>query len=436
MRLKLTSVLLLVATLGAVAQNDESLPPESIERLQQRLKELRTTELVMSMSQRSLVMPGYLTELKALIARQAYEFWATSESEPYVSHLNVYSALHEANKYLNYDSVRMLAYNQQLGHEKTVTSIKLGKDQQSYYSASSDGSVLKWSLDNPKAIPEVVFESDEIVRSIDVSADGRWLMVVFYQEGVELVSLEQQLGNDILSVRDPEPVQTAIFMPKEQQYLSVTKSGELLIKGFQTQTREVGKATSQVLSLEVDEADGTIYAGTLDGVLQGWEEQSYFGYDLGSPAINCLDISPDGKLLAIGRDRGDVILWNIFQKKIERLISGHSSTVTDINFSPDSRLLLTTSRDKTARIWDLSDSRKLPVLLDDHEDWVMTGSFDPSGTKVLTGSRDKFIRTWPVQASVLAERACLHLTRNMTIEEWNEFVGVEIAYRRTCPNID
>ncbi len=261
-------------------------------------------------------------------------------------------------------------------------------------------------------------------------------MIVFYQAGVELVSLEQHLGNDILSVRDPQPVQTAIFMPKEQQYLSVTRSGELIVKGFQTQTREVGRTSSQVLSLEVDEADGTIYAGTLDGVLQGWEEQSYFGYDLGSPAINCMDISPDGKWLAIGRDRGDVILWNIFQKKIERLISGHSSTVTDINFSPDNRLLLTTSRDKTARIWDLSDSRKLPILLDDHEDWVMTGCFDPTGTKVMTGSRDKFIRTWPVEASVLADRVCSSLTRNMSIDEWNEFVGVEIPYRKTCPNLD
>lgn len=185
----------------------------------------------------------------------------------------------------------MLAYNQQQGHEKTVTSIKLGKDRQSYYSASSDGSVLKWSLTNPKAIPEVVFESDEIVRSIDVSADGRWLMVFFYREGVELVSLEQQLGNDIFSVRYPEPVQTAIFMPKEQQYLSVTKSGELLIKGFQTQTKAVGTASSQVLSLEVNKADGTIYAGTLDGVLQGWEQQSYFGYDLGlRPSIAWISV--------------------------------------------------------------------------------------------------------------------------------------------------
>lgn len=431
MRLRLLTLLPLALGSMLMAQ-DQTLPVRA-----DQLDQLKTTELVLSMSQRSRVMPGYLSELKALIARQAHDFWANRESEPYVSHLNVYSALHEANKYLNFDSVRMLAYNQQLGHERTVTSLKIGMDGKSYYSASSDGTVLKWSLNDPKAIPSVIYESDEIIRSIDISSDGKWMMMVLYQTGIVLLSLDDRLDQDILSVRDPQPVQTAVFLPSEQQYLSVTKSGELVIKGFKEDTaRSVGKAKSKVLSLEVSESTGTIYAGTLDGVIESWESQTYFGYDLGSPAITCMDISPDGKLLGIGRDRGDVVLWNILEKKLERLISGHSSTITDIQFSPDNQKLLTTSRDRTARIWDLNDFRKLPLVLDDHDDWVISGCFSPDGKIVLTGSRDKFIRSWPVDLNILADKLCAQLSRNMTQEEWREFVGKEIPYQRTCPNID
>lgn len=415
------------------AQNDESLPPEDIDRLKERIGSLRTTELVMSMSQRSLIMPGYLTTLKALIARQAYNFWSTSNGEPYVSHLNVYSALHQANKFLDFDSSRMLAYNQVGFHSNTVTTIEFGADPNAYYSSSSDGRVLKWNLYNPKAIPEVIYESKNIVRSLDISDDGRWMMVVFYQSGVALVSLEQKFGEEILSIEDPESVQTAVFMPNEQKYLIVTKDGALKVKGFHTETQQVGKTESVVLSLTVDENDGTIYAGTVDGILESWDKQTYFGYRLGSPAINCLDISPDGKLLAIGRERGDAVLWNIEQKRLERLISGHQSAITDINFSPDNLFLLTTSRDKTARLWDLSDSRKLPIVMDDHDDWVMTGSFDPSGRQIITGSKDKFIRTWPVEPQVLADRICTFLNREMSMEEWNEFVGADIPYVKTCP---
>lgn len=412
------------------------LPGLSFGQTDQRINQLKTTELVLSMSQRSIVMPGYLTELKGLIARQAFEFWSKREAEPYVSHLNVYAALYEANKYIGYDSSRMLAYNQQLGHERTVTSIKMSDDGQSYYSASSDGSVLKWNLNDPSAIPEIVFDSDEIVRSIDISADGKWMMMVFYKTGLQLISLNPGSEDDILSVRDPEPVQMAVFIPENQQYLSVTKDGKLVIKGFKQEPEQVGQTASHVLALEVAEIDGTIYAGTLEGVIESWENQTYFGYDLGSPAITCMDISPDGSMLAIGRDRGDVVLWSIKEKKLERLISGHSSTVTDIQFSPNNNLLLTTSRDKTARIWDLNDFRKLPIVLDDHEDWVMTGCFDPTGSSVLTGSRDKYIRTWSVTLNSMADRLCKHLSRNMTEAEWQEFVGIEFPYQNTCPNLD
>ena len=107
-------------------------------------------------------------------------------------------------------------------------------------------------------------------------------------------------------------------------------------------------------------------------------------------------------------------------------------TVTDIQFNPQGNLLLTTSRDGTARIWDLSDSRKLPIILDDHDDWVFTGSFNPTGTQVITGGGDEFIRTWPVDPAYFAFRICALVNRNLSQEEWEEFVGKDITYQATC----
>ena len=410
----------------------------------------KVTELVMSMSQRSIVMPGYLTELKALIAQQAYEFWKNGNVEPYVSHLNVYTSLYEANKYLGYDSLRNMAYNQVGFHSNRVTSVVFGKDPQYYYSSSADGRVLKWDLNNPNGIPETVYESDKIVQSIEMSNDGEVLMAIFYQEGLALIPTNQESKKEIGILEDPQPVQTAAFMPNERKYISVTKEGNLILKGFNAQSDTVGTTDLKVNKLKVDEQNGTIYAGTEQGVLEAWEkpyemednpiedvmenwrQQSYFGYELGTFSIKCLDISPDGRILAIGRDRGDVILWNIEQKQLMRIIYGHQSTVTDIHFNPNSDLLLTTSRDGTARIWDLNDSRKLPVILDDHNDWVFTGSFNLTGDQVITGGGDEFIRTWPVDPQFFADRICSMVNRSMTKDEWNEFVGKDIPFETSC----
>lgn len=409
-----------------------------------------TTELVMSMSQRSLVMPGYLTELKALVARQAYEFWKEGNVEPYVSHLNVYQSLYEANKYLGYDSVRNMAYNQVGVHSNTVTSVVFGSDPNHYYSSSTDGKILRWDLSNPRAIPETIYSSDKIIQSIEMSNDGKVLMAIFYQKGLALIPTRKDNESDIQVLEDPQPVQTATFLPGERKYLTVAKTGELILKGFDAKSEQVGKTALKVNQLKVDEQDGTIYAGTDEGVLEAWEKpyevkespiedimenwrkQSYFGYELGSFAINCLDISPDGNTLAIGRDRGDVILWDIPEKELIRIISGHQSTVTDIQYNPKGDLLLTTSRDGTARIWDLTDSRKLPIILDDHDDWVFTGSFNPLGTQVITGGGDEYIRTWPVDPAYFAFRICALINRNLSQEEWEEFVGKNIPYSITC----
>ncbi|MDW3193061.1 MAG: hypothetical protein R8G66_11885 [Cytophagales bacterium] len=89
MRLKRFFLITCLLPIGLMGQNS------------QRIDQLETTELVLSMSQRSLVMPAYLTELKSLIAKQAYEYWTSREVEPYVSHLNVYAALYEANMYID-----------------------------------------------------------------------------------------------------------------------------------------------------------------------------------------------------------------------------------------------------------------------------------------------------------------------------------------------
>ncbi len=423
-------------------------------RAQTQKDDPKVTELVMSMSQRSLVMPGYLTDLKALIARQAYNFWKEGNVDPYVSHLNVYQALYEANKFLGYDSARKLAFNQIGFHANAVTSVVFGEDPNYYYSASTDGKILRWNINQPKDIPETIYESDKIIKSLEISDDGEVLMAIFYQEGLALVPTSKDFKGDIAILEDPERVQTATFIPGERKYLSVTREGDLIMKGFNSQADSVGKTALKINQVKIDPSSGTIYAASEEGVLEAWEkpyqvkespvediisewkEQSYFGYELGSFSIHSLDISPNGQILAIGRERGDVILWNIPGKKLIRIISGHQSTVTDVHFSPDGNKLLTTSRDRTARIWFLSESRKLPIILSDHEDWVLTGSFDPTGKRVITGSGDDYIRHWPVANEELASRICSYLSRDLTKEEWNEFVGRDFNYELTCSDHD
>lgn len=404
--------------------------------LKSQIEVLKTTELVQSMAQRSLLTPSYFPEKKALVARQAYNFWIANPGDRLVSHLNVYQSLYYANKYLGFDPVNKRSYNQALGHDESVMSVKYGTDDQTFYTAGSDGKVIKWQLDKEFNTPEVIFEDKYLPRSLDISDDGNWILVVTKDQGIIILdNRKEQSGDEQISIaRDTELVQSGVFMPGENKIAVVTKKGELKIKGF-AKEEIIGRTTDQVTSMEVNKSNNEILIGTAQGNVQFWEDTfARKLYIEEAFAVNDMAISSDFKTLALGREKGDVVLYDLEKHELIRIISGHQSAITDVDFNFDNTKLLSASRDRSVRVWDINDPRKLPLILDDHDDWVMSACFSPDGKRVISGSRDNSIRFWPVDLQELADRICELVDRNLTEEEWVEFIGKGISYTKTCPN--
>jgi len=431
----LLPLIFLFASLASSAQDTLISLNNRIAQLEQQVETLKYTELVQSMSQRSLLTPAYFQELKALVARQAYNFWKTYNGNPLVSHLNVYSALYYANKFLGYDSLNKRAYNQAIGHNESVVSVQFGRDPNYFYSAGSDGRVLRWDVRDPSKVPELIYHGDHLIRSIDIGQDDEWILVVTKNQGIVLVKNQMTPGetDEPLIVRDPETVQTAAFIPGEARILVVNKMGDIKIKGYNGD-ESIGKTDKNVTSMTMNESTKDFYLGTQSGNFQIWEDTlARKVYLPESFAINTIAVSSDFKQIALGREKGDVLIWDLEEEKFVRKISGHHSAITDIDFSPDNKLLLTASRDRTVRVWDIDTPQKLPLVLDDHDDWVMTACFSPNGKQIVSGSKDNYIRLWPLEHSVLADRICKMVNRNLSQEEWNDYIGSTVDYVNTCP---
>lgn len=437
MKQSITACILILLGLSAAAQPIDSaaLFKARLKRLETDFNTLKSTELAQSMAQRSLLTPSYFSELKALVARQAYNLWLDNLGDRLVSHLNIYSALYYANKYLGYDSLHRRSYNEAVGHSASVVSVQYGSDPNVFYSAGSDGRVIRWRLDDTFGTPEVIYEGKHLIRSLDISSDNRWLLVVTKEQGLVMLSNDPaslQEGQAVAAT-DPELVQAAVFVPGENKIAVVTRKGELKIKGFGEEII-VGTTDQKVASMKVNQANKNILLGTTAGALQVWEDTVAKSYHLPEAfAINSMAISADFGTLALGRVKGDVILWDLSANSLLRTISGHQSAITAVDFGPGDESLLTASLDGTVRIWDLADQRKLPLVFDDHNDWVMTACFSPDGQRVISGSKDNFIRFWPVYHKELADRICELVSRNLTPAEWKEYVGDGVPYAATCP---
>ena len=108
---------------------------------------------------------------------------------------------------------------------------------------------------------------------------------------------------------------------------------------------------------------------------------------------------------------------------------------SSVAFSPDGQTLASGSADNTIRLWDLRQPAAAPTVLRGHENVVCSVAFSPDGQTLASGSGDQTIRIWIVRTEILAGKICQQVWRNLTLDEWRQFVGADLPYERTCPNL-
>ena len=80
------------------------------------------------------------------------------------------------------------------------------------------------------------------------------------------------------------------------------------------------------------------------------------------------------------------------------ILTGHLSWITSATFSPDGKYIVSTSRDRTIRIWDALSGKCLRIL-DGAEDYYVTNAeFSPDGKNIVSAGADEIMRIWDVNS--------------------------------------
>lgn len=93
---------------------------------------------------------------------------------------------------------------------------------------------------------------------------------------------------------------------------------------------------------------------------------------------------------------GRVLVWDVASGAIQAELR-HDARITGLMLSPDGRLLLTSSADHTAALWNTHTWQRLQTLRG-HTDAVSSGLFHPGGALVVTTSLDGAVRLWTANA--------------------------------------
>lgn len=102
-------------------------------------------------------------------------------------------------------------------------------------------------------------------------------------------------------------------------------------------------------------------------------------------------------LLSGSRDK-TLIIWNLTRDDTsygypKRSLHGHSHIVSDCVISSDGAYALSSSWDKTLRLWELSTGLTTRRFVG-HTNDVLSVSFSADNRQIVSGSRDRTIKLW------------------------------------------
>jgi WD40 repeat protein len=118
-------------------------------------------------------------------------------------------------------------------------------------------------------------------------------------------------------------------------------------------------------------------------------------------ALQANDSSWLHHLLRLTPDASTSALARAVYRPIGPVLAGHEKRLRDLAYSPDGKLIVTASRDRTARLWNAENGKALPDVVLKHRAEVSSVSFDSKGEHVITTSDDGWVRIWTLAGDEL-----------------------------------
>ena len=115
---------------------------------------------------------------------------------------------------------------------------------------------------------------------------------------------------------------------------------------------------------------------------------------LGKGSLNVVRYSPDGARLAVAGSSG-IWFYDTTTYRAIALLTGNTDNVISVAFSPDGKILATSSKDSTVRVWDAVIG-ELKRELTGQKGRVDSVAFSPDGKTLLSASYARSIYLWDV----------------------------------------
>lgn len=244
-----------------------------------------------------------------------------------------------------------------------------------------------------------------VIYTLVHSHDASMLAAASQDGSVSIMRLPDSPPMRIMSGADS--IRDVLFSRDDSELITAGDDGTIRIFDIATGrcTRSLLCPAGRITQLGEHHTRPVVVGGTSSGSVRMWpigpDAASLFRH---ADQVRACVPSPDQRtILTAGLDNV-ARRWDATTGELLTTYAAHRGHVWDARFSPDGKLVATSSSDATAIVYDLT--RGTPIATFRHADRVRSVAFSSDSTRVLTGSIDTTARIWDIASS----REVLRLT--------------------------
>ncbi|PVV03309.1 hypothetical protein BB560_002223 [Smittium megazygosporum] len=324
--------------------------------------------------------------------------------------------------------------------EHILTQVILAPTRQELVTVASDQIIEAYSIST-----QLDSKDDKLsgTNSQNINVNKKWQVVGYNDEVIDVSFLGSDesylavaVNSEQLRIYDTSTLTCSLVDAHSDILLSldVHCSRDLLVTGSKDNTAKVwkfqpnknGDDTSPIVSLvgtatghtgsigavkfSKDDPCTFMVTGGQDRTIKAWNLnelseskgnltlKTRFTIKAHDKDINALAVSPNSKLIASTSQDRTVKLWDATNGALIRTFTGHKRGVWAVEFSPIDTVCATSSADGTIRIWNINDGSCLKTF-EGHSGSPLSVKFISSGLQLLSSGSDGLIKLWNIKSN-------------------------------------
>jgi len=314
-----------------------------------------------------------------------------------------------------------VALQRTLAHPDKVYSVAFSPDGRYLVSGSVTRHLHLWDLSKDESIPVTLSGHTKFVWSVSFSPDAETIASASGDGAVFLWDVAKCSHYRIMESHPSLVISLygSAFSPDGRYLAAAGMDGEIRL--WTTWNRHPSRRLSGhkgvVYSVAFSADSRFLASGGDDETVRIWEvatRQEINVMARPGSRVTSIVFSSDGHWLAYASADNNIYLSHLGNGKVE-VLSGHQGLVWNIEFSPDSRFLISGSDDQTVIIWEVGSGLKLNVL-SGHKGAVNSVAFSPGGRFAASAGDDKTVLIWDLESLAERPEAYLKLVEKGTSE--------------------